>query len=156
VGGRPGRLGLGGRAIAFGETAAFLSSVIPAGMTATERSENPNAIALGLRGVNGVPMPRVRRGFKAEAPDLIFAPYSLRPAGSCITAKAALAALAGKNHFIDPAQAAADQVRASAIAVAYMPRPKTEWPITLLRRVTLGLGVLEPAIPIPIPGIIMK
>jgi hypothetical protein len=79
-----------------------------------------------------------------------------RPAGSCITAKAALAALAGKNHFIDPVQAAADQIRASAIAVAYMPRPKTEWPITLLRRVTLGLGVLEPAIPIPIPGIIMK
>jgi hypothetical protein len=28
--------------------------------------------------------------------------------------------------------------------------------ITLLRRVMLGLGVLEPAIPIPIPGIITK
>src|SRR4029077_3553047 len=68
------------RAIAFGETVAFLSAVIPAeagiqppkpvtrpwipasaGMTATERSENPNAIALptaaGIRGCPTVPVP---------------------------------------------------------------------------------------------------
>ena len=30
------------------------------------------------------------------------------------------------------------QAAASAIAVAYMPRPKIEWPSTLLRRATLG------------------
>jgi hypothetical protein len=34
------------------------------------------------------------------------------------------------------------------------PRPKTEWPITLFSRVMFGFGVRDPAMPIPIPGII--
>lgn len=48
------------------------------------------------------------------------------------------------------------QYGASSRPVAYMPRPKTEWPITLFSRVTFGLGVRDPAMPIPIPGIIIK
>lgn len=41
-------------------------------------------------------------------------------------------------------------------AVRYMPPPNIEWPITLFIRVTLGLGVRDPAIPIPMPGIMKK
>jgi hypothetical protein len=43
-----------------------------------------------------------------------------------------------------------------SLAVRYMPMPNMEWPITLFSRVTLGLGVRHPAIPIPMPGIITK
>jgi hypothetical protein len=43
-----------------------------------------------------------------------------------------------------------------SLAVRYMPMPNMEWPITLFSRVTLGLGVRDPAIPIPMPGIITK
>src|SRR6266436_6359239 len=62
-----------GRAIAFGETVGFLSSVIPAcaGMTATERSENPNTIALRERGV-GVFLLRSKHGKRGVA-DIAFA-----------------------------------------------------------------------------------
>ena len=43
------------------------------------------------------------------------------------------------------------QYGASSRPVAYMPRPKTEWTITLFSRVTFGLGVRDPAMPIPHP-----
>jgi hypothetical protein len=45
---------------------------------------------------------------------------------------------------------------ATTSAVTYIPRPKTKCPMTLFRRVTFGFGVLAPAIPEPIPGIMMK
>ena len=67
-----------------------------------------------------------------------------------------LAPVSPRQNLCCFSHAEVGQYEASSRPVAYMPRPKTEWPITLFSRVTFGLGVRDPAMPIPIPGIIIK
>jgi hypothetical protein len=93
-------------------------------------------------------IPRIRAELSEEVATAPITATSLR-------IKLALVVPAAKT-CVAFSHAGVGQYGTSSRPVAYMPRPKTEWPITLFSRVTFGLGVRDPAMPIPIPGIIMK